>query len=117
MLDPLVLIIPILSPLSLFLSLSPSPPPHSSGGRRVGHDAGTDTWPFAGGGLPAQPRPAGGHLGHHAHRSTQAGWLPPAGHHVVPTALPGAARKEAAGHQDGGEREEERGEKGKWCRS
>lgn len=81
------------------LSLSFS---HSGGGGRVGHDAGTDSWPLGGGGLPAQPRPAGGHLGHHAHRSAQVGRLPPAGHHVVPAALPGPAGQEAAGHQDRG---------------
>lgn len=98
-LDSLVLIVP-----SPFLSLSP----HSGGGGRVGHDAGTDTWPLAGGGLPAQPGPAGGHLGHHAHWSTQAGRLPPAGHHAVPATFPGEAGEEAAGHQDRGE--EGRGE-------
>ncbi len=89
-----------------FLSLSP----HSGGGGRVGHDAGTDTWPLAGGGLPAQPGPAGGHLGHHAHWSTQVGRLPPAGHHAFPAAFPGEAGEEAACHQDrGGEEEEKRG--------
>lgn len=86
-----------------FSSLSVSP--HSGGGGRVGHDAGTDPWPFAGGGLPAQSGPAGGHLGHHTHWSTQAGWLPPAGHHVVPAAFPGEAGEEAACHQDRGEDE------------
>lgn len=97
---------------SCFLSV-----PNSGGGGRVGHDAGTDTWPFAGGGLSAQPGPAGGHLGHHTHWSTQAGRLPPAGHHVVPAAFPGEAGEEAARHQDGGEEEENGGEKGKRCTS
>lgn len=85
-----------------FLSLSP----HSGGGGRVGHDAGTDSWPFTGSGLLAQPWPAGGHLSHHTHWSTQARRLPPAGHHAVSAAFPGEAGEEAAGHQDGGEVEE-----------
>lgn len=108
----LILIIPLFL-FSLFLPLfTPSPlplPSHSGGGGRVGHDAGTDTWPFAGGGLPSQSGPTGGHLGHHAHRSTQAGWLPPAGHHAVSAALPGQAGEAAVGHQDRGEEEEKRG--------
>lgn len=85
------------SSLSLSLCLH-----HSGGGGRVGNDAGTDTWPLCGGGLPAQPWPAGGHLSHHAHWSTQAGRLSPTRHHAVPAAFPGEAGEEAAGHQDRG---------------
>lgn len=87
----------------ILIVLSLSSLSRSGGGGRVGHDARTDTWPFDGGGLPALPGPAGGHLGHHTHWSTQASRLPPAGHHAVPAALPGAAGEEAAGHQDRGE--------------
>lgn len=84
---------------------------HRGGGGRVGHDARTDTWPFTGGGLSAQSGPAGGHLGHYTHRSTQAGWLPPARNHVVPSTFPGEAGEEAPVHQDRGEEE-----KKPWCR-
>lgn len=94
----------------------PSSLRHSAGGGRVGHDAGTDTWPFAGSGLPAFPGPAGGHLSHHDHRWTEAGRLSPAWHHAVPAAFPWEVGEEAIGHQDRGEEDEKREEKRK-CRS
>lgn len=98
---------PLLLTAPLFLFWSPFL--QIGGGGRVGHDAGTNPWPFAGGGSPTQPGHSGGHLSHHAHRSAEAGRLPPAGNHAVPATLSGEAGEEAARHQDGGEEEEESG--------